>query len=1288
MSGAGSEIGRPDSPHRRIMASAGSGKTWRLTLRYLELLSSGADVNSLVAATFTRAAAGEMRDRVLQRLCDAAMDPAAAAELARALEHHPTLPPAEGSGRTWPPHAASALAVARSPAALVRRVADDIHRLQIQTLDGFFASIVQAFAVELGLPPSPRIADETEIARLRRAAIASLLEPVDAPRAAAGSEAGAADAREAAEVASLLRRLTNDRPRMSVDRLLGERIEQAYDLWRESDPAGWTLPVPADVDDAAVASALAALRGASASAAEKSPSAKPALSLADAFEAAVSAGGTSGLQALLKTGLPKKVAEGDETFRQKPIPPELVDATRTLMTRIAHVCMAALAEESRAIGELAARFHIAQQRIKRAAGVVTFDDLVGSIIRALDDGDDVTGNAERLAWRLDARLDHMLLDEFQDTSLQQWHGLQPVVERLVEDASAARSLFVVGDVKQSIYGWRGGKPQILAGLPSLILPGAESAIIDEPLARSWRSRPAIIEFVNRVCGTLPDNPAIASPASARAAEDWHADWIEHASAPPLANTSGYAELFVGRPANKESGESAKDALVDSTINRVAHWHRRHPSRTIGILVRSGGLGARLRAGLRAIGIDPALPGGRPVVDDPAVTAVLSLLHLADHPGDTGAFAHVWTSPVAAALELEPVDLRDRRATQRAAARLSRRVRGWIAESGLAAQVGDVVDRLVPVCDASQVRRLRRVAERAAEWSGEGGGVATLGRRPSEFVDRMRRFTLDDPSDAPVQIMTVHASKGLEFDFVVVPVAETERLYRSHHRGPRGFRDAPVGPVTLAHVHVPKAIAAAGFGPADVERLETADAEVARESLSILYVAMTRARAGLSVVVPAPKVAKDARTGFDDTVSGVLCGGVIGADVPEPAGVAWKTGDEARMHASLDAETQGTPDADGSPASPDVGDGSPSERAELAERAELVERTERAERTERTERTELAELAESGEVAESGQPRWPRDPSESTEPGEPSALAVRAPRFRLLGPRRPRATDGAAASTHAAATVPLARRLYPADQTPRVRGTVIHALLEQVMWLEDFSASDADLLAVARRAAPRADAALLARCIADFRAVLERPGIAAELRAGDRDRTSMEAQNERPWIRMYEEGVQRGFIDRVEIDRSVDPPVVTVVDWKTDPVAEEGGGDCRAIARADASAATNRPGQLGLFETADGSRPGEAGGTRDVPLAGEARGTAERSGTADPARGSDSGSEPVHGAASGQATSGPPTLAHHVERYALQVEAYRAVMVAAEPEADVRIRLAFTEPGLVVELDAAGGFRRL
>src|SRR5262245_25206563 len=113
--------------HLLILASAGSGKTFQLTNRFLVLLLHGADPGSLLAATFTRLAAGEIRDRVLTRLAKAAMNGDAAAALAEELR--------------FPRLSAEACRAA------LTQLVGSIHRLQIRTLDGFFASVVATHAL-------------------------------------------------------------------------------------------------------------------------------------------------------------------------------------------------------------------------------------------------------------------------------------------------------------------------------------------------------------------------------------------------------------------------------------------------------------------------------------------------------------------------------------------------------------------------------------------------------------------------------------------------------------------------------------------------------------------------------------------------------------------------------------------------------------------------------------------------------------------------------------------------------------------------------------------------------------------------------------------------------------------------------------------------------------------------------------------------------------------------------------------------------------------------------------
>ncbi len=117
--------------HKMILASAGSGKTYALTNRFVQLLALGAKPERIAALTFTRKAAGEFFDEILTKLARAATDPAFAEKIAGEIGG-PKLPPAD-FGR------------------MLRGMVDAMPRLCLGTLDGFFARVVRAFPLELGL---------------------------------------------------------------------------------------------------------------------------------------------------------------------------------------------------------------------------------------------------------------------------------------------------------------------------------------------------------------------------------------------------------------------------------------------------------------------------------------------------------------------------------------------------------------------------------------------------------------------------------------------------------------------------------------------------------------------------------------------------------------------------------------------------------------------------------------------------------------------------------------------------------------------------------------------------------------------------------------------------------------------------------------------------------------------------------------------------------------------------------------------------------------------------------
>jgi ATP-dependent exoDNAse (exonuclease V) beta subunit len=1045
------------------MASAGSGKTYRLVLRAIELLHAGAAVDDLLAGTFTRNAAGEIRDRILERLCDAASSPEAAEALEADLRRHPTIPWAERARMTQD----------RARLLLVD-VARQVHRLQVRTLDGFFAAIVAAFPVETGVPAGSRILDETEERRLRADAISALLGDPD--------HGGA--------VVRLLRTLTQGRSDSGVDRLIDATIGEAWSAWRDSEVDAWrTLRVPVAPGESVFAAAVADI------AAYMESAACPG-GLATALATMLACVESEEWEQIARKGPAKNVAAGTPIYSKKPLDDDLVASIEILLERVRHELRRMHRERTEAMAELCARFEAYFEHLKRERGRLGFDDLS----ERLRSGADVTDDFDRLAWRLDARLEHLLLDEFQDTSVRQWDVLEPIARRLVEDLSEQRTLFVVGDVKQSIYGWRSGRPEILEHLPETLLGEAADHIGQEPLMVSWRSSPVVLDVVNTIFGRLPRNPiAVEDDAAREAASQWDTIWETHAAAEKNRELPGYVELRTGRERLDVGHSSAaaarhREEAVRAAVAKVIDWHARMPEASIGVLVRTRAAAEQVLESLRRADppVDAIGPGGRPLVDEPAVTAVLSLLRLADHPDDRAAAFHVAEGPLGPLVGLTPAVARDPDKLPRAAEALSARIRDRLARDGLAATIGELVRRLSPHCDAGQVGRLRHLRELAAERE------ADLGPRPSEFVAIAEAMRAPEPARGSVSVLTVHASKGLEFDLVVATDLGGE-LSRSDtllvDRGPEDGR------VRMVHTRVSKEDAWI-LGPDEQRAVDRVRASQVRESFCLLYVAMTRARQGLSLVIPAPNLKKDGTETFPaKRFHGLLRGALIPDDLPAPDAMVWHEGDEDALVASRP----------GAATERDAEDVAAAVAVVAAEAADASGRQEAAERG-----------------------------------------------LRVRPPRQPRPISAAAAAETAEATVPLAQRLRPASREPRDRGTAIHALLESITWLDaggeaGGGAPSADeATRFVRREVPRRPEAWARERAGELPAMLGHPAIRDLLSLGGRDPDRVVVDAERPWVRADARGVQRGFIDRVEIERDASGAIerVRIIDWKTDPLGPE------------------------------------------------------------------------------------------------------------------------------------------
>jgi ATP-dependent exoDNAse (exonuclease V) beta subunit len=762
--------------NQMIRASAGSGKTHRLTNRYLALLAAGVEPDAILATTFTRKAAAEILDRVLERLARAASNADAAAELAKQIQTDDNTP-----------HAF---------AALLRRLLRNLHRVRIGTLDSFYIALASSFSLELGLPPGWTICEEADDEALHGDALELLLD------------------QQADDIRKLVPVLSKGDTTRSVQEDLLEVIRVHYEAFRGSEQPAWQrLHVPPALAPAARTEAIDKLRVINLAVCGDKRFATTRDSDLDKFE-------SQNWSDFLGFGLAKKVREGESVFYKKPIPPDARALYELLVRHARSEILQRLKDQTTATWQLLDVFDRQLDGLKQSTGLLRFDDVTHALVNAV--GTDVL-RAEAMAFRLDAAVEHLLLDEFQDTSLTQWHVLEPIAQRITQGrATTHKSFFCVGDVKQAIYGWRGGMAEIFDALPNSL-----GRLQSDQLIESRRSAQPIIDVVNRVFGNLR---AWQSADKCQDALDaWSRRFEQHTTA--RKDEPGYVCLHTG-PA-LEDGQGVKEQRAQHchfVAKRIHDLAQQMPHCSIGVLCRRNETVGRMIYELRQCGTVASEEGGNPLTDSPAVEVLLSLFTLTDHPGHSIAWFHLNNSP-----------LKPHLAGFASADACARRQRGDLLSAGYGEFTHLWARRLARACDRRDLGRLQQLVEMAYDYQPR----STL--RADAFVAWVREQRVPDPSDAKVRVMTMHAAKGLQFDVVVLPELDA-KLTGKPPSFVVGHDDLRVNFVCrYADQGVQELLSPEDRTAFDMDRQQRAE-----ESLSLLYVAMTRARNALYLFVPGPR----------------------------------------------------------------------------------------------------------------------------------------------------------------------------------------------------------------------------------------------------------------------------------------------------------------------------------------------------------------------------------------------------------------------------------------------------
>ena len=815
-----------------VRASAGSGKTYQLTARLLRILLQGAAPETILATTFTRKAAGEILGRVLLSLAKAADEnDEEALESLRQQVGIASLP--------------------RSTClTLLDKLMRNIHRLRICTLDALFAQAARSFPFELNLPPAWRLTDEIEEVWMRERAIDQVI-----------------GTRDRGETITLLSMLGKGEVKRSVTRELLGVIETAYSIQRQSGEQAWKkLSAPSLPDNEAITRAAGLML--TAEPPQKSLKAKLE-KMGDFLQSRQFAdlGGET-----LVTNIAKARRSGDPVKLGRSLFPDGLDDAFNVLYEIAKSeTLRLLRAQNEATGSVLQNYDYQIDSLKQAARALGFDDVairLAGQFAALDE--------QSVSSRMDGAVDHLLLDEFQDTSPVQWQVLRPLAIACASDRKEAnpdateearqipRSFFCVGDTKQAIYGWRGGVAQIFDTVAQEV-PGVEETKQNE----SFRSSPVVMEAVNSIFPRLSRHPIVSGADlsnkgdrgfhEAMAVDKFSKDFPEHITA--RKNLPGHVQLLTSRKSDGDATEQrmtcfGQAAQLVKVINDAA------PDRSIGILTRTNRGVAEMILLLEGLKVDVSQEGGNPLTDSAAVEVILSALMMADHPGDKRWITHVESTPLASLKNFGPDYIRE-----------------LVDERGVAEAIERLAQMLAPACDSRDTIRLKQLTRLAIAYQGNSAP------RLRDFVRMVREKRIERPQAAPVRVMTVHQSKGLEFDAVVLPQLDGDLVRASNKPIAMSKKlGAPPEGLTryLSHQEwhfLPKPWQKA-FGDATASSMT--------EALCLMYVAMTRARQGLYMVIPPAK-----KRAYETKTAGSLIYHALGCeeDPSQPETKLWEIGQE-------------------------------------------------------------------------------------------------------------------------------------------------------------------------------------------------------------------------------------------------------------------------------------------------------------------------------------------------------------------------------------------------------------
>ncbi len=795
-----------------ISASAGTGKTFRLAHRYINLILADVSPSRICALTFSRKAAGEIFESIVRNLCEAATNEEKAKQVEAVI------------GRKTD----------GCPAFLrcLRNFLGELHNLNIATLDSFLIGIVRTFPLELGVAPDFRVFDnEGATAQLmRQKALGRILNP------------SLVGIRAQKRFFEAFKQATFGYEEKDLGKNLDQFIsamKSYYDLAPDFHRWGneeliWPTGKPWQEKTRKLGQAENAVK-------EWVKDTGAPSRMAESLERIVDFAANYDTNSLWDSSIENVVFEdlmsqilslsrgsADLHYRRKEyhVPGRISGNLFKLLSNIMRVEIDRCINQTKGLHKVLDHYSNVYNDMALAGGNLTFEDVQRLLSRAGSEGAQISRTIDTLNrlyidYRLNCRLDHWLLDEFQDTSNLQWNSLANLADEVIQDTTGERSFFYVGDVKQAIYGWRGGNHKLFRRL----LDRFSGNIEQEPLTESFRSAKPVIDTVNTVFGNLGN-----SGLPPEAVDEWNMAWSVHSYNNQHVPETGYACMLTV-PKKKNSNKSGKSVYqsVAALINQTSPLER---GLSVAVLVRTNKEGRDLVNILRSqCPQAPVVNEGKAAIRDNAVVElILSLVRIAAHPGDSAAWRHIEMSPLAENLRQGGL----------AGENTVLKLQNMIHEEGFRRFVIYWSQVLREVVELDDFERLRiedfSVAAGEFDVSHDPDCNAFL-----NFIDNYTRH--EEATISAVRVMTFHQAKGLDFDVVILPDLLGNALFRpKFDRLLAGGRQED--PDWL--LKMPRKVIVEG-DPFLNEALEAERARRCYGELCTLYVGLTRAKRALYMV---------------------------------------------------------------------------------------------------------------------------------------------------------------------------------------------------------------------------------------------------------------------------------------------------------------------------------------------------------------------------------------------------------------------------------------------------------